>query len=61
MTEVWAENSLAGQQERVFRATDGVVRTPSVVIGAADVVAEATRMLTGIATTTRPARPRVYA
>jgi hypothetical protein len=41
LTEIWAENPLAGRQERIYRAADGAVRTPSLPIAAEDVAAEA--------------------
>jgi hypothetical protein len=44
LSEVWAENPLAGRQERVYRAADGVVATPGLAVGASDVAAEAARL-----------------
>ena len=41
LAEVWAENPLAGRQERVYRAADAVVRTPALPVDAAQVAAEA--------------------
>src|SRR5262245_34945623 len=41
LLEVWADNPLAGRQERVYRAADTAVRTPALPITAADVAAEA--------------------
>jgi hypothetical protein len=41
LTEVWAENPLAGRQERLYRAPDREVRTPALPIDAAQVAAEA--------------------
>ncbi|HLH23118.1 MAG TPA: CRISPR system precrRNA processing endoribonuclease RAMP protein Cas6 [Chloroflexota bacterium] len=44
LTEVWAENPLAGRQERIYRAPDRQVRTPALPIDAAQVAAEATAL-----------------
>ena len=41
LAEVWAENPLAGRQERIYRAGDAQVRTPALPISAAEVAAEA--------------------
>ncbi len=41
LTEVWAENPLAGRQERIYRAPDRQVQTPALPIDAAQVAAEA--------------------
>ncbi|HLH21217.1 MAG TPA: CRISPR system precrRNA processing endoribonuclease RAMP protein Cas6 [Chloroflexota bacterium] len=41
LTEVWAENPLAGAQERVYRAADGGVATPALPVDATQVAAAA--------------------
>ncbi len=41
LAEVWAENPLAGRQERVYRAADAAVATPALPIDAVQVAAEA--------------------
>ena len=41
LAEVWTEHPLAGRQERVYRAGDGVVRAPALPVTATDVAAEA--------------------
>jgi len=40
LAEVWAENPLAGRQERLYRAGEAQVRTPTLPITAGDVAAE---------------------
>jgi hypothetical protein len=41
LTEVWAENPLAGRQERIYRAADRQVQTPALPVDGAQVAAEA--------------------
>ena len=41
LVEAWAENPLAGRQERVYRAADRAVETPALPVTAAEVAAEA--------------------
>jgi hypothetical protein len=41
LAEVWAEQPLAGRQERLYRSGDPHVGTPALPIGGADVAAEA--------------------
>ena len=41
LAEVWAENPLAGRQERIYRAGEAVVRTPALPVDADQVAAEA--------------------
>jgi hypothetical protein len=41
LSEVWAENPLAGRQERIYRREDGVVHTPALPVDAAQVAVEA--------------------
>ncbi len=41
LSEVWAENPLAGRQERVYRPEDAVVHTPALPVDAAQVAVEA--------------------
>jgi hypothetical protein len=50
LTEVWAENPLAGRQERIFRAADGTVATPALPIDAAQITAEAGALAARLAT-----------
>jgi hypothetical protein len=41
LVEAWAENPLAGRQERVYRAADRAVQTPALPLTATDVATEA--------------------
>jgi len=41
LAEVWAENRLAGRQERIYRAGEPAVRTPALPVTSDDVAAEA--------------------
>lgn len=45
LLEVWNEHPLAGQQERLYRAEERLVRTPALSVTRSDVLAEADRLL----------------